>query len=123
MAILVVMFFISMFNWDAIIARYNFSHYKTAFIHYDFLSSLPDKTLPYIEKSQEELEQIDRSQEKLFRLQMKYMSSAEYFAKVEKKKAAFKSRWEEKGFLSWNYAEYFAYQNLKKPELVSNSGK
>jgi len=123
MAILVVMFIISMFNWDAIIARYNFSQYKTAFIHYDFLSSLPDKTLPYIEKSQEELEQIDRSQEKLFRLQMKYMSSAEYFAKVEKKKAAFKSRWEEKGFLSWNYAEYFAYQNLKKPELVSNSGK
>ena len=123
MAILVIMLVISLVNWDSLIARYNFSHYRTAFIHYDFLSALPDKTLPYLDKSKEELIAIDSSQQKLFRFPMKYMTSEEYYTEVEKKKSSFRSRWKEKGFLSWNYAEYAAYKSMEKPELASNSEK
>lgn len=119
MAVLVVMLTISIFNWDEIIARYNFSHYKTAFIHYDFLVSLPDKTLPYLDKTKSELNEIDTAQQKLFRFPMTYMSSAEYAGKVALKKSLFKSRWENKGVLSWNYAEYKAYQELEKNKLKS----
>lgn len=112
MALFVVLLFMSLFNWDTIIAKYNFSHYQTSFVHYDFLSSLPAKTLPYLDKTREELAVIDSYQQKQFRFGVKYMTSDEYFEKIDRKKNLFKEKWESKKLLSWNYAEYSAYKNL-----------
>jgi hypothetical protein len=112
MALFAVLVAASLFNWDALIARYNFNHYKTAFIHFDFLSLLSDKALPDLDKTKEELEVIDNSQDRLFRFKIKYMTPEEYFDSISRKKEAFISRWEKKGFLSWNLAEYKAYHQL-----------
>lgn len=112
MALLVVMIAISLVNWEPVIARYNFSHYKTAFIHFDFLSSFPGKAIPYLEKTPEELAEIDSYQRTLFRFKMKYMTSQEYAEAIMKKKMYFKKEWEEKGLWSWNYPEYVAYRSL-----------
>jgi len=45
--LLIVMAF---FNWDIIIAKYNFNHSETAFVHFDFLANLSHNALPYLEK-------------------------------------------------------------------------
>jgi len=69
--------------------------------------------LPYLDKMKEELAAIDSAQEKLFRFNIPYMTSASYYNKVAFRKKGFQRHWESKGFLSWNYAEHNAYHKLK----------
>ncbi len=108
--ILVVMTF---FNWDVIIARYNFAHYKTAFIHYNFLSSLSNKALPWLDKPLDELEKITALQKKQpFKIEKWYQKPDAYYNAIEEKKKSFLASWPEKGFLSWNYADARAYRLL-----------
>ena len=85
----------------------------TSFIHYDFLSGLPYKTIPYLDKTKEELAEINSYQENLFRFAMVYMSLEKYYEKIKSGKEEFKTYWEEKSFQSWNYAGYAAYYRLK----------
>ena len=101
-------------NWDIFIAKYNFNHSDTAFIHLDYLSDLSDKTLPYLDKSMEDLEKISQTQDSSFRFDYHYMSPEEYFKYIERRKTTFKTIWENKSFLEWNYAEYRAYHNLRE---------
>jgi len=104
----------SIVNWDNVIAKYNFGHSKTAFGHLNFLATLSDKSLPYLDKSEVELLEIEQTQEVQFRFKQKYMSADEYYIKIQERKEDFKWKWESKGFLSWNYTEYMAYRKLFK---------
>jgi len=112
--ILVVMTF---FNWDVIIARYNFAHYKTGFVHYRFLSQMSDKALPWLDKPLNELEEIRAVQEqKEFDIREWYQKPEEYYDVIQGRKRAFLISWPEKGFLSWNYADARAYRLLTAKE-------
>lgn len=113
-ALYILLILVSVFNWDSIIARYNFSHYKTSFVHYDFLCSLSDKTLPYLDKSISELKEIDDIQKHLFPFEEKYMDIYNYYDAIQEQKKAFIERYEAKDFLEWNYAEFQAYHKLIK---------
>jgi hypothetical protein len=108
--ILVVMTF---FNWDVIIARYNFSHYKKSFVHYSFLSGLSNKALPWLDIPLKELEQIDAEQKSLeFDIKDWYQKPEEFHNIIENKKKHFLKSYPQKGFLSWNYADAQAYRLL-----------
>ncbi len=101
------------FNWDAIIARYNFNHYKTSFIHYEFLRDLNNAALPYLLTNEETLKQIDEVQTGRF----SFSSGSEYkkFAyapTVEQRKKWFKEEWEQRTWLDWNLPESKAYSLL-----------
>jgi len=103
------------FNWDSIIARYNFSHYDKSFVHYNFLAELNDSALAYMNYSEEDLKKINIVQSSRF----SFSSSEEYtninFAEVIKqRKENFKRRWENHSWLEWNYPEYKSYQLLFK---------
>jgi len=114
--ILIILIISSLFNWDSIIAKYNFRHYEKSFVHLDFLSGLSDKSLPYLDKNMEELNIISQFQEDLFPFEFKYMTAEAYHKKIEERKEKFVKDWESKTFLEWNLAEYRAYKKLTKRE-------
>ena len=62
LAVYITLVGICIFNWDVIIAKYNFGHYQTAFIHLPYMSSLSDKVLPYLQVSEAMIEEIEDKQ-------------------------------------------------------------
>ena len=116
-ALFVLMILCTVPNWDVWIARYNFSRYRTAFVHLNFLADLSDKALPELDKTPEELAAIQQTQDGQFdfgREQTLYLSPVDYHHHIEYRKTAFLKKWEEKSWLSWNLPEYLAYRKLKK---------
>lgn len=101
------------FNWDAIIARYNFNHYKTSFVHYEFLVTLNNASLPYLITDEKILSEVDATQTGRF----SFSSSGEYkkinySESIEKRKQYFKESWNEYSWLDWNWPEAKAYKLL-----------
>lgn len=112
-AIILVLMISSLIHWDQLIAKYNFAHADRSFLHLDFMSGLPDKTLPYLDKSLAELKSIQKKQAELFPFEEKYMLPEYYVQHIANRKKDFMDKWENTGLLSWNLAEYRAYQKLK----------
>jgi hypothetical protein len=104
----------SLINWDCFIADYNFNNSGKAFVHLDYLSTLSDKALPYLDKSLDELQIIEKQQKEKFPFEQKYMTPEEYHKIIEKRKFYFIQSWESKSILSWNLPEYLAYKKLKE---------
>ncbi|MDR2836853.1 MAG: DUF4173 domain-containing protein [Bacteroidales bacterium] len=86
----------SFFNWDIIIAKYNLENYQQNMIDVHFMSKLDDSALPYLYKTEQEVENIKSSQEKLsekypnntylWRLRIKSLSFESYYKTIEDKK-------------------------------------
>lgn len=105
----------SVVDWDGLITRYNFAHANKSFLHLNFLANMSDKTLPDMDKSLTTLQsiQLDQQEEGFLRNRVnRYLSPEEYYDRILKRKKEFKIKWESKGFLSWNYPEYKAYQEM-----------
>ncbi|MCX6249457.1 MAG: DUF4173 domain-containing protein [Bacteroidetes bacterium] len=102
----------SLINWDNFIAAYNFKNSDKSFLHLDFLATLPDKSLPYMDKTLSKLYKIDSIQKEKFRFEEKYMTPEEFYQIINIRKIQFKQKWEAKNFLSWNLPEYLAYRKL-----------
>ena len=114
MTLYIVLILSSIVNWDSLIAKYNFANAESAFLHFDYLAHLSNKSLPYLDKSISELNKIENIQKEKFAFETDFMNAQEYFLHIESKKTAFKKNWESKGFLSWNLPEYIAYNKLFK---------
>jgi len=117
-AILSLIVFASWFNWDVIIAKYNFSNANRAFVHLDYLKTLNNSALPYlnpegVDLSQIEIEQQSRISESSSSYQKKYIQADDYKDFLEKRKSNFIKNWEDLTWLEWNPAEARAYKNLK----------
>ncbi|MCX6273501.1 MAG: DUF4173 domain-containing protein [Bacteroidetes bacterium] len=113
-AFYIVLIISSLINWDSFIARYNFRHADRAFLHLDYLSTLSDKALPYLDKPLNELMRIDSVQKKKFPFEYKFISPQEYHQIIEKRKVRFIRKWESESFLSWNLPDYQAYKKLQR---------
>jgi len=114
LALYVVLVVSSIINWDTLIAKYNFKHSERSFLHLDYLSTLSDKSLPYLDKPLSELSRIDTIQKAKFPFEQKFMTPEKYHQIIEGRKIAFKKEWQSKSFLSWNLSEYLAYKKLNK---------
>jgi len=113
LAIYLVLVISSAINWDTLIARYNFSHADRSFLHLDYVASLSDEALPYLDHPLAELKRIDTVQKKNFpNEKVIYMKPDTYFSIIENRKVFFKKKWESKGIMSWNLPEYLAYKNM-----------
>ncbi len=108
-----ILIIISLFNWDIIIAKYNFAHSDTSFLHLDFMSDLSNKALPYLEKSIDELNIINKKQKELFPFEEEFMMPDAYHKKIEQRKENFMIYYSNKKWKSWNLAEWNAYNRLK----------
>jgi hypothetical protein len=113
-AVFVTLVISSLINWDSYIARYNFSNARQSFLHLDYLATLSDKSLPYLDKNLEELKQIDAIQKEKYPFNEQFMLPDDYCHLIENRKVAFIGKWENKGFLEWNLAEYWAYKKIKE---------
>jgi len=111
------------FNWDRIIARYNFSREEGAFVHLNFLVSLSDSSLPLLDQPTDKVVSMDKRQgnwlghfssDRHFYRKYRdmYMTPEKYGMLIEFRKKVFKKRWEQKSWLEWNYAESSAYNEL-----------
>ncbi len=103
----------SLFNWDLIIAKYNFSNYKESYVHYDFLKELNNSALPYLETNKEHLHEIDRVQANFFTFDTRGKTTSDEFSDyIELRKKYFKAIWPEQSWLDWNLPESNAYKKL-----------
>lgn len=99
----------SIINWDVLIVKYNLNHVDAVAIDPYYLTSLSEKTLPFLDKNRSkihpstnndsEVAKVDRPEEALMR-------------KLDERIGYFKERYEKSGWLSWNLqdwntAEYF----------------
>lgn len=118
---IIVLVISSGFNWDNIIAKYNFGNSKKSFVHLNYLSKLSNSALPYLDQPKDELEKVDNKQGIEFAFNFKsslnsyrriYLGVDEYIWEIKMRKIIFKLEWESKGILEWNYAEYRAYHEM-----------
>ena len=112
MAFYIIICSSSIFNWDSIIASYNFTHADKSFLHLNYMAGLSDKALPILDKPLPDLLRIDAAQKKLFPFEKIYLEPEEYYNRIQIRKEDFKIKWEQKNFLSWNWPEYEAYRIL-----------
>ncbi len=111
-----ILIIVSCINWDTVIAKYNFKHADSAFLHLDYLATLSDKALPILDKTEAELAAIELIQKEKFTFDGNAMKSNVYKTMINQRKESFYKSWESKNFLSWNFSEYMAYKSLKKKE-------
>lgn len=117
----------SFFNWDRIIAKYNFSKAEKSFVHLNYLATLSDTALPYLDHPIEEVKEMDSDQMKSFNpyssigssssfslYRNLYMSPEDYIEVINSRKKEFIQRWKKKSWLEWNVAEQKAFDELVK---------
>jgi hypothetical protein len=104
----------ALINWDKIIAKYNFSNYKTAYIHYSFLQDLNDSALPYLETNKLHLHEIDSIQASRFIFDTRGIVNSDEFSNyIELRKKYFIADWKNKSWLEWNWPESDSYNKLR----------
>jgi hypothetical protein len=114
LAMYVVLVLSSLINWDNVIAKYNFDNALYSFVEFQYLSEFPDKSLPYLDKTESELIAIKKLQKTKFPFEKYDMDEDTYKKSVDLKKERFIKRWESQSLLSWNLPEYLAYEKVKK---------
>ena len=110
--LLILLTLSTLVNWDSYISRFNFAHADRSFVHYDFLSDMSYASLPYLDKSLKELQEIEQSQKERFPTVEQYMQSQEFYDHIQERKSDFISIWKRKSLLEWNLPEYWAYRQL-----------
>lgn len=97
-------------NWDVFIADYNLNKHWNPEKDIDFLLSLSDKALPYLNENRKQISTIVPTNN----FKEYDMTESQY---LDMRIEQFKDRYKNSGIMSWNYADHKAYQ------LLINSSK
>jgi hypothetical protein len=116
LSLLLVLAVSALFNWDTMIAKYNFTHYNRSLIEYRFIAELSDAALPYSVKTLEELSEINAVQEKIMPseiISQSYLWSYQaYHWRVSWQEYIFLKTYKSRSILEWNLPDYLAYRKL-----------
>ncbi len=107
LAIILVLVGSSLFNWDSIIAKHNLNHPLKDHMETSFLLSMSDKVLPLIDKHEYILEQNTE-------LNTYRYYSTSYRDCYNLRVKNFIKDYEKRSWLSWNLANWKAYNYYKK---------
>lgn len=110
--IFLLLFGLSFFDFDKLISIYNRGRIGEAYYDLYYHSNMSDKTLEYIDLTDEELDAIIEYQTKTSKYKYVSLSKSDYKYRIDTKKRSFRYDWETKGFLEWNLAEHLAYSTL-----------
>lgn len=105
-------------NWDVWIARYNMGHYKTAFLHLDYLSQLSEKAYPEMDLPLTTLREFKQKEPSYFKgfsssvSRVAYMEPEDFHTKIQEGKKTFLREYPKRSWLEWNLADYQAYNRL-----------
>ncbi len=103
----------SLADWDIIIAKFNFSRSEKAFVHLNFMASLDEKALPYLDLPEEEIKKVEENPVYTQLGKRDYhMEYPEYMEIIRKRKTEFLRKYPERSLLEWNYADYRSYKKL-----------
>ncbi|HYF01750.1 MAG TPA: DUF4173 domain-containing protein [Patescibacteria group bacterium] len=112
-ALYITLVSVTAFDWDTIIAKFNFNNFTKSYVDLLFMAEFADKALPYLDKSDADLAAIEKVQTEKFAFVPRFMEYDEYQKIIQSRKKSFKGKWETKGILSWNLPESRAYEMLK----------
>ncbi|HAW19607.1 MAG TPA: hypothetical protein DCX14_05435 [Flavobacteriales bacterium] len=104
LSLIAVLFLSAIPNWNTIITSYNFSHHETSFLHFDYLATFDAESIPYLDYSIEELQEMERIQAERFPFEEKYMTADEYYKSIQEKKARFQESMETATWQEWTFA-------------------
>lgn len=104
LALIVVLIISALPNWNNIIVRYNFAHAEDAFLHLDYIATFNVESLPYLDKSLEELQRIEALQKEKFPFDETYMSAEEYYKRIQEKKILLHNQLGEATWQEWTWA-------------------
>ncbi|HRY31681.1 MAG TPA: DUF4173 domain-containing protein [Bacteroidales bacterium] len=112
LALLIILVLTSAVQWDRLIASYNFRHANRAFLHFDFLAGLSDKTLPWLDHPLDELKLLEQKRRDKFGEEAGLMTAESYYHRIQERKQAFLKRHEASGWTEWNLPEHLAAKKL-----------
>ena len=110
---MLVLLLSSAIPWDIVIARYNFRHAATAFLHLDFMSRLSDNALPLLDVDAADLHRIEKIQKEKFPFEKQYMEADEYLRIIEERKENFNTQYRQRRASEWNVADYWTFLRMK----------
>ncbi len=115
LAVFVVLMLSAAVHWDIFIVKYNFSHHKTGYLHFDFLNNMEPATLPYMQFDLETLQAMEADRNERFPIAPSYMSAEDFHRSIENRTQAFLEGMEEedRNWREWNLADARAYRLLK----------
>ncbi len=106
-----MMLFVAAINWDGIIANYNLNVTYKKNLDVEFINKLSDKALYIV------IENSEKIYSSPFYL-TSYMYDTSLKTTHKNKVIHFIKNYEEKGWQSWNYADYKSYKELKR--IITN---
>lgn len=116
-----ILLFLAYFNWDVLIAKYNFSKADQSFVHLDYMATLSDRALPWLAHPQHELETIDQHNQAVIGSnsfsRTLYMPPQRYADVIAERTGRFLEAYPQRSWKSWTYADARAYR------LLSGSGQ
>lgn len=118
LSVYLILAFICLFNWDGIIASTNFKRAHKAYLHRDFLITMPSSVLPVLWKNKNLLDApLHKDNEPLVYVYKEFENVYEndnYLQLLESKTNDFMEQMEKRNWLEWNYADYRAWEMLQK---------
>ncbi len=113
-----ILLLLACFNWDVLIAKYNFAKQDQAFVHLDYMATLSDRALPWLIHPQHELELIDQHNQEIIGSnsfsRTLYMPPRSYADVIAERQGAFLATYPQRSWKSWTYADARAYHLLRE---------
>jgi hypothetical protein len=107
-----MLIFISCFNWDVFVAKYNLNHWNKSEIDVDFYLKLSDKALPVIYDNLDKVEeQINAHSDNAVKW-ISYSNIESFRRKLEKRREHFIEKHEKHSWLSFNFADEKAFSHI-----------
>lgn len=117
-SIFVLLVAMAAFDWDVVIARYNFAKKEQSFVHLDFMATLADKALPWLIQERHALEMIDRHNRAMLESdsfsRTMYMEPVAYGELIAERTGRFVEEYPTRDWRQWNLADARAYRLLTK---------
>ncbi|WP_316844567.1 DUF4173 domain-containing protein [Pedobacter psychrodurus] len=103
----------SIINWDVLIVKYNLNHVDAVSIDPYYLTSLSEKTLPFLDKNRAKIHPSTNNDSEIVKVDQ---PTEELMRKLDKRIGYFKARYEQESWLSWNLQDWntAAYFGLNK---------
>ncbi len=119
-ALYISLVLLSCYNWDVKIAEYNLAHWNKGEIDVDFYLKLSEKAMPVIfENLGNVKEQIEAHKNNRIHW-ITYLDYDVFVRDLRQRRDHFIEKYERHSWLSFNFQDERAYQELSKKELTSN---
>lgn len=102
------------FDWSSLIVKYNLKHYKSAYIHWEFLADMPDRTLPELLRFVPQLPDAKQAQQQLGYRYSDTVEGLDIVQVLQQRREQFLIRAKESTWQEWSLADSRALAELRK---------